>query len=281
MPSPFPGMDPYIEGQEWTSFHASLAIEVARHLTRRIRPKYVAVPQKRFDIVDDSDVDESDEGTVAIETIYPDIGVSIENASAQQFTGRQVAATPCVLETVMEEAAPHTWVEIRDVAGRSLVTTIEILSPWNKRGQGRVEYLERRAKLLRSSSHLVEIDLLRRGQRVPMKGALPAAPYYVFVGRANERPRTHIVPIALDGPLPTFGVPLLVGDADVALDLQGCFQNVYDLGGFDLLLDYTKPPAIALHTDDASWAAERLRAAKYERRGNGDGLGRPSSDRIE
>jgi hypothetical protein len=169
---------------------------------------------------------------------------------------------PCVLETVMEDAAPHTWVEIRDVAGRSLVTTIEILSPWNKRGQGRVEYLERRGKLLHSSSHLVEIDLLRRGKRLPMKGVLPVAPYYVFVGRANERPWTYILPIALDGPLPTFGVPLLVGDGDVDLDLQACFLNVYDLGGFDLLLDYSKPPAVPLVPEQAAWAAERLRAAK-------------------
>lgn len=276
MPSPFPGMDPYLEGDGWTSFHASLAIEIARQLTHRIRPKYVAVPQRRFDIVD-----ESDDGTVAIERIYPDVGVASETASGQRFAGHQSTGAACVLETVIEETAPHTWVEIRDVLGRTLVTTIEILSPWNKRGQGRVEYLERRGKLLHSSSHLVEIDLLRRGKRLPMKGVLPVAPYYVFVGRANERPMTHIMPIGLDGPLPSFGVPLLVGDADVALDLQACFQNVYDLGGFDLLLDYTKPPAVPLGPDDAAWAAEMLRAAKHERSGNGDGLGRPSSDRVE
>lgn len=256
MPSPFPGMDPYIEGQEWTSFHAFLSIEIARQLTTHIRPKYVAVPQKRFDLVDDSD-----EGTVVIKRIYP-VGVAIETGSTRQFTGHQSARGPCVLETVMEESAPHTWVEIRDVAGRSLVTTIEILSPWNKRGQGRVEYLERRDKLLRSSAHLVEIDLLRRGKRLPMKGALPVAPYYVFIGRANERPWTHIVPIPLDGPLPTFGVPLLIGDADVDLNLQACFQNVYDLGGFDLLLDYSKPAAARLEDDEAVWAAEQIRSAK-------------------
>jgi hypothetical protein len=254
MPSPFPGMDPYLEGDEWTAFHASLAIEIARQLTLRIRPKYVAVPQKRFDLVD--------EGTVAIETIYPDVGVASATTSPPEAIGQSAAAAPCVLETVMEEVAPHTWVEIRDVAGRSLVTTIEILSPWNKRGQGRVEYMERRQKLLRSSSHLVEIDLLRRGQRLPMKGDLPPGSYYVFVGRADERPRTHIWQIALDSELPTFGVPLLVGDADVDLELQACFQIVYDLGGFDLLLDYSKPPAAPLEPVQAAWAAQRLRAAK-------------------
>ncbi|OYV86196.1 MAG: hypothetical protein B7Z73_12180 [Planctomycetia bacterium 21-64-5] len=185
-------MDPYLEGDDWTSFHALLVTEIARYLSPRLRPKYVALPQRRFEVVD----------------------------------------------------VPQMWVEIRDVAGRTLVTTVEILSPWNKRGQGREEYLDKRRKVLMRSSHLVEIDLLRRGKRLPMKDALPPASYYVVVARANERPKVQVWPIALDHPLPTFGVPLLGGDADVALDLQTCFQNVCDLGAFDLLVDYSKPPAV-------------------------------------
>lgn len=162
---------------------------------------------------------------------------------------------------MIEHEVPHTWVEIRDVAGRTLVTTIEILSPWNKRGQGREEYLEKRRKLLRSSSHLVEIDLLLRGKRLPMKDALPPASYYVFVARVNERPRIHVWTIGLDHPLPNFGVPLMEGDADVSLDLQSCFQNVYDGGGFDLILDYSKPPAVPLSADQAAWVKQRLSRA--------------------
>src|SRR5690348_9892014 len=102
MSSPFPGMDVFLEGDDWTSFQAHFATEIARELTKLLRPKYVALPQRRFDIVD-----------------------------------------------VMEARTPHNWIEIRDVAGRSLVTTIEILSPWNKRGQGRAEYLDKRRNLLR------------------------------------------------------------------------------------------------------------------------------------
>jgi hypothetical protein len=256
MPSPFPGMDPYLEGDDWTSFPAYLATEIARQLAPRIRPKYVALLQKRFDV--------AEEDSIAIETIYPDVGVSavdslsaIESA-AREPIGQAVATAPYVLETVMERKVPHTWVEIRDTAGRMLVMTIEILSPWNKRGLGREEYLEKRRGLLRSTSHLVEIDLLRRGKRLPTKESLPPASYYVFVSRANEHPKVHVWPIALDHPLPTFGVPLLAGDADVALDLNACVQNVYDLAGFDLILDYSKPPAVPLQPDQADWAAQRL-----------------------
>jgi hypothetical protein len=253
MPSPFPGMDPYLEGDDWTSFHAHFATEIARQLTPRLRPKYVALPQKRFDVVDPSGI--------AIESIYPDVGVVERVGPAQETMGTAVVAAPFLLQTVMAERAPHTWVAIRDVAGRHLVTTIEILSPWNKRGRGRKEYLIRRGTLLRSSAHLVEIDLLRRGRRLPMREALPAVSYYVVVSRAEQRPMVQVWPIALDHPLPTISVPLLTGDGDISLDLQSCFQNVYDLGGFDLVLDYSKAPPVPLRQDQAAWVDERLRAA--------------------
>lgn len=254
MPSPFPGMDPYLEGDDWTSFHAHFATEIARQLTPRLRPKYVALTEKRYDVVD--------EGAIAVESIYPDVGVASVVPPARETLGQAVASAPYELQTVMEALAPHTWVEIRDAAGRHLVTTIEILSPWNKRGSGREEYLDKRRKLLRSSSHLVEIDLLRRGRRLPMKDLLPPGSYYVYVSRAARRPLVQVWPIGLDHPLPTIPVPLLPVDADVLLDLQSALRNVYDVGGFDLVLDYSKSPPVPLQGDQAAWAAERLRAAR-------------------
>jgi hypothetical protein len=247
-------MDPYLEGDNWTSFHTHFATEIARQLTPKLRPKYVALPEKRFDVVDES--------TLAIESIYPDVGVASVTSPPPETIGEVAATAPYILQTVMEERAPHTWVEIRDAADRRLVTTIEILSPWNKRASGREEYLEKRRQLLRSSSHLVEIDLLRKGQRLPMKDPLPPGSYFIFVSRAEQRPMVQVWPIALDHPLPRIPVPLLAGDADVALDLQSACQNVYDLCGFDLVLDYTKAPTVHFQGAQAAWAAERLRNAK-------------------
>jgi hypothetical protein len=251
MASPFPGMDPYLEGEDWTSFHTYLATEIARQLTPLLRPKYVALPQKRFDVVED--------GALTIESLYPDVGVAGVATTAVAASGPAVAA-PYLLKTVMEELAPHPWIEIRDRAQRQLVTTIEILSPWNKRGAGRDEYLDKRRKLLRSTSHLVEIDLLRGGRRLPMKESLPPGSYFIFVSRAERRPVVEVWPVAVRDELPTVGVPLLAGDADVPLNLQLAVGNVYDLGGFDLVLDYSRPPAPRFTDEDASWAAERLRA---------------------
>lgn len=126
------------------------------------------------------------------------------------------------------------------------MTAIEILSPTNKRGDGRAEYLAKRRRILLSTAHLLELDLLRQGQRVPMQQPLPDAPYFVLLSRAERRPLMDIWPIRLDEALPTVPVPLLAGDADLLLDLQATFTATYDLIGYDLMVSYSKPPDVPL-----------------------------------
>ncbi len=167
------------------------------------------------------------------------------------------------------EPIPHVTIEIRDTANRQLVTAIEVLSPTNKRGEGRAEYLARRQRLLQSAAHLLEIDLLREGQRVPMREPLPRASYFVLLSRADDRPMTSVWPVALDQPLPSVPVPLLPGDADVGLDLQAALTNVYDVVGYDLAIDYSKPPEAPLDWDSAKWAAGRI-MNRGDRPGNSD-----------
>jgi hypothetical protein len=57
-----------------------------------------------------------------------------------------------------------------------VVTVLELLSPSNKTpGEGGLDsYLEKRAEILASRCHLVELDLLRGGERLPMAGPLPS-----------------------------------------------------------------------------------------------------------
>lgn len=175
---------------------------------------------------------------------------------------------PRRIATVLPESIPHVTIEIRDVASRRLVTAIEVLSPYNKRGEGRDEYLEKRGRVLQSTAHLLEIDLLRKGLRVPMQEPLPPGHYFVFVGRAEERPVTNVWAIALDQSLPgEIPVPLLRGDPEVILDLQQAFTNVYDVASYDLAVDYTKPPEIPLEPKEAAWAADLLRQRLRSRAG--------------
>jgi hypothetical protein len=110
---------------------------------------------------------------------------------------------------------------------------------------------------------LLEIDLLRQGQRVPMQKPLPSAPYFIFLSRAEKRPLTEIWPISVREPLPVVPIPLLPGDEDVALDVQHVFTTTYDLLGYDLALDYTQPPEIPLPKEEVVWVEALLRTAGF------------------
>ncbi|MEE8525259.1 MAG: DUF4058 family protein [Thermoanaerobaculia bacterium] len=252
MPSPYPGMDPYLEGSLWTTFHHSLAAEIVRELAPRLRPRYLVFPEERF-VMNITDA-------VSVTTVdaYPDAGVAESEIREPETPYGTTATVPLRLATVVPEPIPHVSVEIRDVAERRLVTAIEILSPTNKRGEGRAEYVSRRQRLLRSTAHLLEIDLLRKGRRVPMQDPLPDEPYFVLLSRAESRPVTEVWPIPFDGPLPAIPVPLLPGDPDADLDLQRIFTQVYDLLGYDLAFDYSRPPEVPLSESQAAWVAENL-----------------------
>lgn len=256
MPSPFPGMDPYLEGFYWTSVHHELSSQIARQLAPKVRPKYIVRTVERFvtEVLDDVSITTAD--------IYPDVGVAETQTIYQLDQDRTTwGDLPLQLATLIPTRVPHVSIEIRDVAERELVTAIEVISPTNKRGSGYLEYLDKRQRVLASAAHLLEIDLLRKGRRVPMKEPLPNAPYFVFLSRAEKRPILDVWPIRLDEPLPTVPVPLLPGDEDVTLDLQSAFTTIYDTFGYDLSIDYTRPPKIPLVGEAAEWAAELLQTA--------------------
>jgi hypothetical protein len=248
MPSPFPGMDPYLEGPLWTSFHFAFGAELVRHLAPRLRPRYLALPVERLVL--------EEAGYIAITTssLYPDVSVVAGRTGAGGITTSATLDAPVQLATVIPQAVPHVSIEIRDVAQRQLVTAIEILSPTNKRGEGRAEYLLKRRRLLLSSAHVLEFDLLREGQRVPMQEPLPGAPYFVLLSRAERRPILDIWPVPLDAQLPTIPLPLLPGDADLPIDVQAVFTATYDLLGYDLLIDYQQEPLPPLAGEHATWA---------------------------
>jgi hypothetical protein len=238
MPSPFPGMDPYLEGPLWSTVHSQLVPEIARQLAPKLRPKYLALTTEYF--------------LLAV--------VDGRGRSAGAADTATMVAAPLTLEMVVPVRVPMVAVEIRETRTRRLVTAIELLSPANKRGSGRRQYLNRRHRLFLTSAHLVEVDLLRRGKRVPMRHPLPDKPYFVFISRASRRPMADVWPIELAQPLPEVSIPLLPGDDEVPLDLQLALTTVYDLVGYDLAIDYSSDPPPPLSLEQTTWIDARLRA---------------------
>jgi hypothetical protein len=253
MPSPFPGMDPYLEGSTWMNFHGQLCAEIARQLGPKLRPRYVALLTERF-------IAEIPDGlAITTATLSPDVGV-VEHSSWVAGPQQQgIATAPLQLSTVIPEPVLHFSVEIRDRAEHRLVACIEVFSPTNKQGDGYLEYQRKRNRILNSTAHLLEIDLLRQGQRVPMRDPLPEAPYFAFLGRFDTRPVTDVWPIHFDQSLPVLPIPLLPDDRAISLDLQQAFSTVYDVCSYDLIIDYSQPPEVPLPPDAAAWADDRIR----------------------
>jgi hypothetical protein len=263
MASPFPGMDPYLEGEMWQEFHETLASAVRAQLMPHLAPKYVALLAKRY-VMDRPALSIMDGSSERV--IYPDVHV-VSPPSAGPVPGRRsggvAVAEPAVeLVSRMTEEVPLLSIEIRDVANRRLVAMIELLSPVNKRGEGYHEYDLRRLELLQTATHLLEIDLLRQGHRILLVGELPPASYYVFLSRMQRRPYTQVWPASLREPLPTVPVPLLPPDPDVPLDLQTAVNACFELVGYERLLNYPEPPPPpALSEEETAWVVERLQAA--------------------
>ena len=137
---------------------------------------------------------------------------------------------------------------------------IEVLSPANKRpGKGREMYERKREKVFGSRSHLVEIDLLRSYQPLPVFGNDIEASYRILVSRANQQPLGDLYLFNLPDMIPQFPLPLRGGDAEPIVDLQGLLNQVYDRAAYDFRINYTAATVPPLSEADAVWADSLLR----------------------
>lgn len=261
MPSPFPGMDPYLEGYLWPDVHHDLASKIREQLAPQVRPNYVA----RIEVYVVTDQDPLAE----VGIMYPDVEVirskrihsSLSPPPTKEATATVAPPAPFELPLLNPISVRMAAVEIRDVGQDELVTSIEILSPVNKRGQGLNQYREKRQRLIEAKVHLLEIDLIRRGQRPLPQETIPTSAYRLTLTRAQAK-KVEIWPIALTEPLPLLPVPLRAPDADVVLDLGQAMRDIYDVAAYELTIDYTvPPPPPALSEADANQLKAHLKAA--------------------
>lgn len=256
MPSPFPGMDPYLEHPElWPALHHLLISEIARFLSPQLRPKYLVYLEVRmYETVDD------DLSVIGI----PDVSVIQPQTAIKTTSNVVVAASPKQPITVtlpMPYQVREGYLEIKQRVNEELITVIEILSPSNKRtGKGRQMYEEKREEILSTRTHLIEIDLLRRGRKMPIIGNNVESHYSVLVCRGNRRPRADLYAFNVQNPMPAFPLPLRSGDTEPVIDLQELFTQIYDIASYDLKIDYRNWEVIpALSEADTIWANALLR----------------------
>ena len=277
MPSPFPGMDPWLEAADiWPDFHDRFASEMSALLNATLPSPYYARLQMRPEIgvVDD------DTGTAYRHRVVPDVTVAESRRAGAGAVASATAAMPRTEVSdyldiaVPDEDGRHLSVEVRDPRRRHrLVTFIEILSPANKMpGPDRDSYLEKHEEVFASGASLIDIDLLRAGHRLlpntRVKRRLskldPPPAYLVLINRAWTRGEGQgawqVFPVPLRQLLPVVVVPLRQGETEVPLDLQHVFNRALDAGPYRRgAIDYGSPPHPRLADDDYEWARRQLR----------------------
>jgi hypothetical protein len=256
MELPFPGMDPYLEQPGlWPDVHARLITASCDAIQAQLNQNYVAVITPYVTL-------ESIEIAPTRQAFIPDIGVLRDDAPDAGETAVAIASAPLTLPVQIDIPTRYARIEIRSVLNQTLITSIELLSPANKRPgvDGADAYEKKRQEIFQSGVHLLEIDLLRGGVRPRLARPLPPIAYAVYLSRSYRRPMVDIWPIALADPLPTVPVPLSYPDPDVALNLGALLRQVYRNARYERLADYrADPPPPELAPEEAAWLDARLR----------------------
>jgi hypothetical protein len=251
MASPFPGMNPWLEQLDlWQDFHTKFLVALSERLVPRVGPNYYVLLEYHIYV--------HQEPEERVRLLRGDLLVTHSATSSGQSLGTAVMEAHVEVEHPAPDLERVPYLEVRHAALGELVTVVEMLSPSNKQGENRRDYLTKRDQLLASRTHLVEVDLLRGGEPMP-DAERPDCDYSVMVSRSENRPRARFWPVMLREPLPVVPVPLRLADGEVRVDLQEALQHVYDASGYENFI-YRGSPSPPLSAEDMEWARPLLPA---------------------
>ena len=250
MPSPFPGMDPYLEDPGiWPDFHAKFINYLQEAIADRLPDHYSARVKEQIRLVD---LDHGD-----AKRFDPDVNVARtgHRSSAVETRAATLLLEPTLVELEETGETRELSIEIIRRPDKSVVTVIEVLSPSNK-GSDAEEYIVKRRMLRKEPGNIVEIDLLIGGLRPPLKEPWPAGDYHVLITRKRHRGKAQIFSWSVRQPLQPIPIPLRDPDPDVIVPLAEVFATAYDRGRYARELAYDAPLTMPLSADDRKWAAE-------------------------
>jgi hypothetical protein len=244
-------MDPYLEHPSiWREIHHRLISAIADNLEDTLSLDYRVAIEKRTYLSTPED---------SILVGIPDVSIYRQSDATPTAVIPQTTSQSITVTLPMPEEVRESYLEIRDIATGEVITAIEILSPTNKRpGQGQDAYLAKRQKVLGSRTHLVEIDLLRVGESMPIVGQISPTDYRILVSRSHQRPRAELYGFNLEDPIPNIVIPLQPNEVEIPLDLQNLLRRIYDRARYGLSIDYSQPPIPALRVTAQDWAKQRI-----------------------
>ncbi|MBX9581931.1 MAG: DUF4058 family protein [Gemmataceae bacterium] len=263
MPSPFPGMDPYLEGpSHWGGLHMTLIVALRGVLTPRLPRGYFAEIHQYVWLESEDDPDRR--------WVGPDVYVGEGGGRRPRASAAEVTAPSAAVTIPTLKKPGKRYIGVTDKDDNRVVTVIELLSPSDK-GKGtrkdRANYLAKREEYFGAGVNLVEIDLLRTGSRPPTGDPdPPGGDYLVLVSRADDFPEAAVWSFTVRQPLPVIPVPLKPEDDDVPLPLRPALDRAYADAGYADRIDYSKPPVPDLRPEDAEWAADLLKKHAKKRK---------------
>ncbi len=238
MPCPFPGMDPFLEVPPyWSDFTPAFLTAIRNQLLPAVIPRY-DVRLEEYLVLEHDDL--------TSHRVKPDVVVSTSwNSESGTVRTLPLPQSATTLEAAYPDFDPITQrrLVLTHRASGKVVTIMELLSPINKApGKDGIDAYERkREELLTTSCHLIELDLLRGGERLPIKGNVPPGDYFAYIGRWERRPACQVIGWDWHLALPPIPVPLLPEDDEIQLDLAAAFRNTYEPAYYDQRLPYDSP----------------------------------------
>ena len=225
MPSPFPGMDPYLEDEKiWPDFHHALVSALYQTLLPNLTDRYRA-----------------------------------------RIAQRHYVTEQALFTSIIRDEHHEEFIEVRQRTDGRLVTLLDVVSPANKTlAVARQAYLDKRHDAKSAGASMVEIDLVLQGQPTLdySRDGLPDWDYAVTVTRCTQPDRFEIYTATLQKKLPRFRLPLATDDRDAVLDLQTTFTRSYDQGGFCARIEYGHDPVTTLSDEDRKWLNDWLKQQK-------------------
>jgi len=255
--SPFVGMDPYLEEPAlWGSVHTRLMNSISDLLADQVAPDFYVDIQQHVTVLDPDDQ--------VTRRIVPDIYVAERTPVAAEKVDSPSITAPTFITSLEPIDIVERHIEVRDRRSREVITVIEVLSPWNKAAgpKRRDAFQEKRAKVMASLTHWIEIDFLRAGKR-PAEVA-DKSDYYALLKRGNAPKMDaawgyEVWYINLRDQLPTIAVPLRPPHDDVPLDLQAVLTDLYRRARYAESIDYAEPvPPPRLQPADEAWVGSQI-----------------------